>query len=181
MYKASIAFLILMLLLFGNSIGYDKVLDKRTVSIKAKVKPYAELKIEPGTIILHEIGEHILFSKEYIVVSVYSNSPFVISFLTTNTYGYVSKDEYNLETYYIVVPFDAPEPSLDDHRWINGNALEGYVERPDDYNNYIRKIFVKAIKNSPPYGRKDFRNTVTINIKNNDEINLSGSFQVLYK
>lgn len=181
MNKIKIAFLFLILLLFGYSTGHNRVLDKKTVPIRAEVKPYTELKIEPETIILHEIGEHILFSKGYVKVSVQSNSPFVISFKPINSHGFVLKDEKYLETYYIILPIDAPEPSLDDHRWIRGDFLTGYVERPSDYGNYIRKIFVKVIKNNPPYGKKDFTDLVMVNVKINDEISFSGNFQVLYK
>lgn len=179
--KRSIAFLILILLLFGYSIGHNRVLDKKTVPIRAEVRPYTELKIEPENIILHEVGEHVLFSREYVKVIVQSNSPFSINFQPINPNGFISKDENNLETYYIILPIDAPEPTIDDYRWIRGDALSGYIERPSDYNNYVRKIFVKAIKNKPPYSTKNFISIVRINVKNTDEISFSGNFQVIYK
>lgn len=179
--KANITFFILLILLFGYSVGHNRVLDKKTVPIKAEVRPYTELRIEPETIVLHEIGKHILYSNGYVKVSVQSNSPFVINFQPSNPNGYISKDEHSLETYYIILPIDAPDPYIDDYRWIRGDMLAGYIERPSDYGNYVRKIFVKVVKNNPPYGKKDFSDIVRVNIKINDEISFSGTFQVLYK
>jgi hypothetical protein len=159
-----------------------RVFDEKKVIIRAVVNPSFNLEIIPSIIEVHEVGHKILFSEGYILISVSSNTPFIISFSTIPSTGDISKDERFLETFYIVLPYDSSVPSINDPRWMDGRRFNLYTERPDDYRVCKRKIYIKALKDSPPYGKKEYREFIDIRIKDVDgKIIASGMVEVIYK
>ncbi len=174
-----------MIIFLTGIISYGdnrRILDEKKVIIKAVVNPSFNLYIKPSIIEVHEIGHKILFSEGFILISVSSNSPFIISFSTIPSAGDISKGERSLETFYIVLPYDSPEPSMNDPRWMDSVRFNLYTERPDDYRVCRRKIYIKALKDSPPYGKKEYREYIEIRIKDVDgKIITSGIVEVIYK
>ncbi len=175
--------IMIILLTVVISYGDDRrVLDEKKVIIRALVNPSFNLEITPSIIDVHEVGHKILFSQGFILISLSSNMSFIISFSTIPSSGDISKEEMSLKTFYIVLPYDSPEPSMNDPRWMDSVRFNLYTERPDDYRNYRRKIYIKALKDSPPYGKKEYRQYIEIRIRDIDgKIITSGMVEVIYK
>ncbi|MCX7770265.1 MAG: hypothetical protein N2202_04190 [Proteobacteria bacterium] len=176
-----ILFLLIFLLMVRDSIGNEKVLNQKKVPVFGKVNQQIQINLYPPVLYLHEIGHKVLYSQEFALLHIISNSPFTVYFFTKRPGGNIYKDSKYLLTYYIVLPYNSPPPLLNDKRWMDGAKFNNYYETPSDYSDYKRKIYVKALKNSPPFGKKEYEEEVEIRIIDiNGNVYLTG-FRIFYK
>lgn len=171
----------LIFLLVELSYAGDKALNVKKVPVYGKVNQNIHIDLTPPYLTLHEIGHKILYSVEFAFLHITSNSPYTVYFSTKNNSGNIYKNFNYLQTYYLILPYNAPLPSLYDRRWMDGMRFNSYYETPSDYLDYKRKIYVKAIKNSMPYGSKEYEEEIEIRVIDiNGNIHITG-FKIFYK
>ena len=160
---------------------YGQVLDSKDINVHAVVNTIFQSSINPKIIELHEWGQKILFSEGCVKISITSNTPFTIYFRTASPDGNIRNGYSSLDTFYIILPSGSPQPSVNDPRWMSGAMLNSYTETSDSRYMYERSIYIKAIKDNPPYGMKDYTDTVTITAKDRNGNASIMQFQVIYR
>jgi len=179
------AFLVMMAMIltvvFISQAECGQALDSKQITVNAVVNTFFHSGITPSIMELHEVGHKILLSKGSVTVSVASNTPFTLYFKTANPDGNIRNDLSYLETFYIILPSGSPPPSVNDPRWMSGAVLNSYTVTSDAYNTYKRDIYVKAIKDAPPYRKKEYTDTVTITTKDQNGSESIMQFQVVYR
>jgi hypothetical protein len=158
-----------------------QVLDSKDVTVHAVVNTIFQSSINPKIIELHEVGQKILFSEGCVTLSITSNTPFTIYFRTANPDGNIRNGYSSLDTFYIILPSGSPQPLINDLRWISGATLNSYTETSNSRYMYERSIYIKAIKDNPPYGKKQYTDTVTITAKDGNGNASIMQFQVIYR
>ena len=159
---------------------YGQVLDSKDINVRAVVNTIFQSSINPKIIELHEWGQKILFSEGCVKISITSNTPFTIYFRTASPDGNIRNGYSSLDTFYIILPSGSPQPSVNDPWWMKGAILNAYTETSNN-NIYEKSIYVKAIKDNPPYGMKDYTDMVTITAKDNNSSSIIMQFQVVYR
>jgi len=159
---------------------YGQVLDSKDINVRAVVNTIFQSSINPAIIELHEWGQKILFSEGCVKISITSNTPFTIYFRTASPDGNIRNGYSSLDTFYIILPSGSPQPSVNDPWWMKGAILNAYTETSNN-NIYEKSIYVKAIKDNPPYGMKDYTDTVTITAKDRNGNASIMQFQVIYR
>ena len=158
-----------------------QVLGSEQVPVHAVVNTIFQSSINPAIIELHEWGQKILLSEGCVKISITSNTPFTIYFRTASPDGNIRNGYSSLDTFYIILPSGSPQPSVNDPRWMSGAMLNSYTETSDSRYMYERSIYIKAIKDNPPYGMKDYTDTVTITAKDRNGNASIMQFQVIYR
>ena len=179
------AFLVMMAMIltvvFISQAECGEVLDSKDINVRAVVNTIFQSSINPKIIELHEWGQKILFSEGCVKISITSNTPFTIYFRTASPDGNIRNGYSSLDTFYIILPSGSPQPSVNDPRWMSGAMLNSYTETSDSRYMYERSIYIKAIKDNPPYGMKDYTDTVTITAKDRNGNASIMQFQVIYR
>ena len=179
------AFLVMTALIligvFISGAECGQALDIKQITVNAVVNTIFQSSINPKIIELHEQGHKILLGEGCVTVSIISNTPFTVYFRTANPDGNISNGSSSLDTFYIILPSGSPQPSVNDPRWMNGAMLNSYTETSDSRNMYEKNIYIKAIKENPPYGFKDYTDTVTITAKDRNGNASIMQFQVIYR
>ena len=158
-----------------------QALDIKQITVNAVVNTIFQSSINPKIIELHEQGHKILLGEGCVKISIVSNTAFAVYFKTANPDGNISNGYSSLDTFYIILPSGSPPPSVNDPRWMSGAMLNSYTETSDSRYMYERSIYIKAIKDNPPYGMKDYTDTVTITAKDRNGNASIMQFQVIYR
>ncbi len=178
------AFLVMMAMIpigvFISQAECGQALDSKQITVNAVVNTIFQSSINPAIIELHEVGHKILLSEGCVKVLVVSNTPFTSYFKTANPDGNIHDDSSYLETFYIILPSGSPLPRINDLRWMSGAVLNSYTETSDN-NIYEKSIYVKAIKDNPPYGKKEYADAVTLTAKGKNGSESMVQFQVIYR
>ena len=179
------AFLVMTALIligvFISGAECGQALDIKQITVNAVVNTIFQSSINPKIIELHEQGHKILLGEGCVTVSIISNTPFTVYFRTANPDGNIHDNSSYLETFYIILPSGSPPPSVNDQRWMSGATLNSHTETSNSSNEYKKDIYIKAIKDNPPYGMKDYIDTVTITAKSGDGSASIMQFQVVYR
>jgi len=176
------AFLVMILtVVYISQAECGQALDSKQITVNAVVNTIFQSSINPAIIELHEVGHKILLSDGCVTVSIASNTPFTSYFKTANPDGNIHNDSSYLDTFHIIVPSGSLLPPVNDPRWMSGAVLNSYTETSDAYNTYKRDIYIKAIKDDPPYRKKEYTDTVTLTAKDKNGSESMVQFQVIYR
>jgi hypothetical protein len=167
--------------MFNTNAECGQALDSEQIPVHAVVNTIFQSRINPAIIELHERGLKILLSEGCVKISITSNIFFTIYLRTANHDGNISNGVSHLDTFYIILPSGSPPPSVNDPRWMKGAMLNSYTETSASNHKYERNIYIKAIKDKPSYGTKDYTDTVTITAKDENGNTSIMQFQVVYR
>ncbi|MEW6675934.1 MAG: hypothetical protein AB1348_08055 [Nitrospirota bacterium] len=171
----------IVVVVFVSQAECGQVLDSKQIPVHAVVNTIFQTHINPAIIGLHEVGHKNLLSEGCVTFSITSNTSFTVYFRTANPDGNIRNDSSYLETFYIILPSGSPQPSINDPRWMSGAKLNSYTETSNSRDVYGRDIYIKAIKDNPPYGMKDYTDTVTITAKDKNGNESIMQFQIIYR